>query len=217
MADPRSRYAWSPTAHQYFEVRTGRWVSRRTIRRALDRALEREALLARGLSNEYLDKNITLAEWRMGMRSIIKNTHQYSAALAKGGWAQLTQADYGRIGQRVRYHYEKLSGFVVDLEEGLPLDGRYLQRAESYAQGSRSLYEQINRLEMADAGAVEERNILDDSLAEERHCLQCPELSNEGWVSLGTLPVPGQRLCRSQCYCEMSYRDADGHVLAEAA
>lgn len=232
MPDLLPRYTWDLAARQYRVRATGKFVSRQTIRRALDRALERETLAARALANEYLDKTITLAEWQVGVKKIIKDTHLYSIALARGGWDRLTPSDYGRVGQQVRFHYDHLDAFRADLEVGIPLDGRYLRRTESYAQGSRALFHQIERLEMTDAGAVEERNVL-APIAAERHCGQCPNLTGtalggtglslggsaatDGWVPMGTLPLPGRRTCLSNCFCELEFRDAEGVVLERAA
>ncbi len=213
---PRQRFHWDARSRQYVDTRTGRFVSRATIRRVLDLALEREATGARSLALQYRAGAITLDQWRLSMRAVVKNTHLYSAALAKGGWARLTPADYGRVGQAVRFHYAHLDRFRADLEAGLPLDGRYLRRAESYAHGGRSLYEAIHRLDLSAAGAVEERNILDQRIADERHCVECPTLSELGWVPIGTLPVPGKRECRSWCYCRIEYRDGLGAVLEAA-
>jgi hypothetical protein len=49
----------------------------------------------------------------------------------------------------------------------------------------------------------EERNVLG---AADRHCAQCVECSDRGWVVIGTLPQPGSRTCMSNCKCRMEYR-----------
>ena len=147
---------------------------------------------------------LTLDAWTLSMRQSIKLTHLWSAALAKGGWAQLTASDYGVVGQTVRFHYQRLDRMAQQIAQGLPLDGRVTVRVEMYAEAARKTYHDIEfRVIQSSTNFTEERNVI-DPLAE--HCAECDQASAVGWVPLGTLPRPGYRTCLTNCRCRMEYR-----------
>lgn len=146
---------------------------------------------------------ISVADWRERMAAHIKATHLYSAALPRGGWAQLTAADFGRVGRLVRIQYEYLNNFATQLAAGLPTDGRFLARARMYQNAAREVYHVAERVEMKDVqGLEEERNIL----AQADHCDVCLEETAKGWVPIGSLRPIGRRTCLTNCLCRIRYR-----------
>jgi hypothetical protein len=198
-------YTWSEPAARYRDSRTGRFVGKQQVRGALDKAIDSSAKSMKALAQQLRDGNISLADWQVAMAREIKSTHLASAALAKGGWAQLNQSDYGRVGQIVRQEYAYLSKLAADIAAGKqPLDGRFLRRAESYIQAGRATYHAIEQREMKVRGFDEERNL--------RHardsCPGCVDATARGWVTIGTLPPVGSRDCRRNCRCTIEYRKA---------
>lgn len=197
-------YRWNQTANRYISP-SGRFVGRQQVRAALDVAIDNSAKSIKALSQQLRDGNISLADWQLAMAREIKATHLASAALAKGGWAQLSQSDYGRVGQIVRQEYAYLNKLAQDIAAGRqPLDGRFLRRAEQYIQAGRATYHQVEQREMKVRGYDEERNI--------RHardsCPGCLDATARGWVAIGTLPPVGGRDCRRNCRCTIEYRKA---------
>lgn len=215
MPTPR-RYRWDEAAGRYRQP-GGRFVSRLQVRTALDEAIAARGERMRVLAEQLRAREISVPRWELEMRGLIKDVHLYSAAAARGGWAQLTQADYGRVGQRVRFQYERLNRFAGELrrrKNPLPLDGRFLRRVELYAQAGRGTYHAIEGLEMDARGFDEERNIrhAGDSCTGERGCI---EQSRRGWVPRGTLIPIGQRTCLTSCRCRKRYRNSEtGQVAA---
>jgi hypothetical protein len=52
------------------------------------------------------------------------------------------------------------------------------------------------------------RRILDPQAA---HCQDCLDYARRGLVSIGSLPMPGQRCaCRSNCKCRVEYKRGSG-------
>src|SRR4051812_16166490 len=111
---PTSPYRWSPKTGRYVYA-NGRFVKKADVRKAIDVALEKESGRALLLSQKLRNGTISLNAWRTEMREMIKNVHIYDAAIARGGFAQLGAADYGRIGQVVRGEYGWLEGFAREI------------------------------------------------------------------------------------------------------
>lgn len=197
-------FRWNEKAARYVGA-GGRFVSRLVVRAALDRALDARSAVVRALSGQLRDRRITLAEWETRMMAEVKAAHLYSAAAAKGGWAQMTQADYGRVGAAVRDQYGYLRRFGRQIASGeQPLDGVFLARAEMYGQAGRKTHHEFERREMELRGMNEERNVL--GVAD--HCDQCVGETQRGWVPIGTLKPVGARTCVTRCKCTIQYRAA---------
>jgi len=186
-----------------------RIVSRETVRLGIDRALVNTNKDAQSLARDLQSGKIGLREWRTGMRQIVKDSHLYAATAAKGGEDAMTQADYGRVGQILsrgpragRGQYQYLESFLREIERGLPLNGRFLQRVRLYVEAARSTYHVFDRLVHEALGYTEERNIrfAGDS------CDGCIAAEALGWVPIGTLVPIGRRDCVGNCRCRIEYR-----------
>jgi hypothetical protein len=197
---PRSKFVWNAKAGRY--TIGGRFVKQSEIRKALDASLAATSRTMANLSARLQKGNITLIEWERLMREAVKDAHLFSAALAKGGWAQMTQADYGRVGQMVRMQYTYLNRFAADIESGMNLDGRFKARTEMYMEAGRTTYYNMYDQVQKKLGKTEERNILHSA----EHCVQCIEQTGLGWVPIGELVQIGNRLCLTRCKCDKEYR-----------
>lgn len=194
-------FRWNVTAGRYVDAR-GRFVDRQAIRRAIDAAIDGTARKMRETSNGLRDGTVTLDEWHLQMRTHIKNTHLWNRAAARGGWAQMTQADYGAVGNAVRQQYAYVDRFAGEIAaDAQKLDGRFLRRAEMYAQAGRRTYDVADREEQRTRGQTRERNILGDA----DHCGECVALSALGFVAIGTLKPIGSRECLTSCRCFIEY------------
>lgn len=194
-------YRWNNIAGRYIGA-DGRFVSFEAIRQYLDDTLDTSERKIMSLGRQLQAGQITVEAWQVGMRDVLKDIHLASSALAKGGWAQMSQADYGRVGFRLREQYERLRKFAQQIEEGYVLDGRFLNRMKLYAQSGRQTYHMVMRAEAALRGATEERSIL----AKSDHCSECVSEAARGWVPIGDLILIGARICSSNCRCSAEFR-----------
>jgi hypothetical protein len=201
MARRRSRFTWDARLARYRDAR-GHLVSNLSVRREIDRQIARHEREIASLSEQLRSGSIGLEEWRLSMRERVKAIHVSHAAASKGGWAQMSPADYGRAGQIIRREYGHLEKFATQISAGLPLDGRMAQRAKLYAQAGRGTFEATRHASMVEHGMDEERSIL--HVAE--HCEQCVDQAALGWVPVGTLIPLGQRTCLGNDQCTMVYR-----------
>lgn len=201
MPPPRSRFKWDPSTGQYRRP-NGRFVPRTEIRAVLDKAIDSGSSRIRDLGIALRDGRITQRAWAVEMKTTMKSMHLYSGAAAKGGWAQLTNAELGKIGAQLKDQYKYLDKFSAQLRTGLPLDGRFLSRVELYAEASRGTYMAIEEREMELLGREEYRNLLGAA----DHCDDCLDQTARGWVKIGELIEVGDRQCLSRCRCVFEYR-----------
>lgn len=200
MSDPGFKY--NARAYSYVGP-DGRFLSRTAVRDTLDNALANNAKVVRDLTQQLQDGRITLAAWQTGMAREIKNVHLYSAAAARGGWAQMTPAAYARVGERVEVQYRYLMRFAEQIASGeQPLNGRAITRAMMYSEAGRNTFHRVEREEMGVRGMTEERSILhaNDS------CEGCLEQADLEWQPLGEAAEIGERDCLTRCRCTMDYR-----------
>ncbi len=196
----RSKFKWNKKAGRY--TIGGKFVARSEVRKALDASLAATSRSMNFLSARLQAGSISLIEWERLMREAIKDAHLYSAALARGGWAQMTQADFGRVGQIVKHQYAYLNRFAAEIESGYKLDGRFKARTEMYMEAGRTTYYHMYDDLQKKLGNTEERNILHSA----EHCSECIEQTDLGWVSIGSLVQIGNRLCLTRCKCDKEYR-----------
>jgi hypothetical protein len=162
----------------------------------------------RGLTEQLRAGSLDLRSWQLAMRDAVKAGHLAAGMAAKGGKSQMTQSDYGRIGQILRTEYGYLNRLVEGIANGsIPLDGRVLQRAEQYGKAARETYMVIERREYQLRGKTEERNVRGKHDSCEAGVRPgCVEETARGWVSIGTLSHPGSRTCLGNCGCRLEFR-----------
>ena len=200
-----SRYRFEPSSGvsgRYRDTLTGRFVPSATVRRELDRYLDASDDAARALARALRNREVSLADWELGMRRQIKNVHLNAVALERGGWQNLTPRDYGRAGQIIREQYGYLKNFGVEIASGKQrLDGTLGTRAKLYSQAARtSLYKSKAANMRLEVTHVRTRRSARDS------CRQCLDLDGKVFrINDPSFPLPGQRICRANCQCHLEY------------
>jgi hypothetical protein len=200
-------YRWNAAAGRYISS-NGRFLSQQTIRGELDKALDnvtdRLVLLAKDFRTGVIDGRT----WQIESMSLIKQVHLLGGALEKGGWQNLTQSDFGRIGQIVRGEYAYYNNLIKQIESGQQrLDGTLDSRMRLYGQAGRGTYHKFEREDRFSQGYDEERSILhgrDNCSSSKRP--GCREEAAKGWQPIGTLAIIGSRTCLSNCRCSFSFR-----------
>lgn len=92
------------------------------------------------LSEQMYNGQISLGQWEEAMKAEIRSLHTSTAVIGKGAWGDMTQSDWGRIGQQVRQQYRYLHNFadtVAEKRDTLSL--RAIQaRAQLYGNASKN-------------------------------------------------------------------------------
>lgn len=69
------------------------------------------------LSEQVFSGELTIGAWEEKMRAELRQLHSSAAAIVKGGWDQMTSADWGRLGTPLREQYKYLHGFANTIAE----------------------------------------------------------------------------------------------------
>jgi len=142
----RLRYQWDVGRQRYRDVRTGRFVSAAAVRRAIDQTIRAEAQRAKSLADDLRAGRISVDHWELEMRAMIRETHLYSAAAARGGWANMDDAAYFEVDGIVVEQDRFFAQFAADVRSGKQrLDGRLGQRAALYVEAGRTTHERAHR------------------------------------------------------------------------
>jgi hypothetical protein len=195
------KYTYDKAARRYRDAQ-GRFVSGDEVRRALDAALRSASQRISQLSDSLRNNAISLTDWEFEMRQAIKEVHLYSRALGRGGWDQMTAADFGAVGAAVKKQYAYLNRFAAEISQGYNFDGRFRRRSEMYAEAGRHTYYSALDEEMMAAGMTQERNVLSSA----EHCDECVDETDRGWVLIGQLVPIGERTCLVSCKCFKEYQ-----------
>jgi len=209
-------YRWNEAAAQYIGA-NGRFVSRQVVNAALEQTIEASQSEMNILASRLQGGTLSVEEWWRAMNEQIKTLHTAEAALARGGWAQMTPSDWGWTGSQIKKQYAYLDRFAEQVASGQqPLNGVFLRRVKLYAQAGRATYAEMQRRYMRIyKGAAEERRVL----GEAEHCQTigdlegCVELADKGWQPIGSLPALGETPCIVNCQCRFSFRDAQGNTI----
>jgi hypothetical protein len=198
-----SEFRFNKNADRYIAP-NGRFVSNKAVIADLERMTSGARGEIYSLSTQLQAGEISLAEWQLGMRSQMKIIHNAQACIAKGGWAQMSQADWGAVGQMSKAQYAFLQNFAIQIESGQqPLNGTFLRRAQMYADAGRGTYWQMKRREAVGQGKAQERRIrfAGDS------CKTCIVQAALGWQRIGVLKRIGDSECRTNCRCQFEFRN----------
>lgn len=196
--------AWSydRKAGRYRDER-GRFLSKDAVGKLVDGRIDKLEVQLKRFTRMLMDNSITLEQWQGSVREAIKSAHIQAATIGHGGRASMGSAEYGRIGQRLRAEYGYLQGFVRDLLDGRVSGPMALARIGLYAQSVRGSYWEGTEAREKERGFSLMRRILD---SQAQHCQDCIDYAARGIVSIGSLPMPGQRCaCRSRCKCSVTY------------
>jgi len=181
----------------------GRFLSQASVEKLVDARIDKLESSLKRFTRMLGDGNITLDQWEASVREAIKGAHIQAAIVGYGGKDQMGASEYGRIGQRLRSEYAYLQGFALDLLEQRISFPMALARIGLYAQSVRGSYWQGTELRKQEQGFSLMRRILDPQA---QHCEDCLEFAARGIVSIGSVPLPGQRCaCRARCRCRIEY------------
>lgn len=214
MPDILPGYTFNPSTNQYRSNATGQFVSRRNIVALLDANVTAGENRLAALTIAAHDGRLSPSAFAEQFRTEIRRLHLQNASLGAGGWANMTQADYGRVGGKLTADYRRVEGFAQSIASGEISLAQALNRARLYAGNARTQYWQAVESRLtARPGMVQiERRQLGAS----EHCGDCVNYYERGWQPLGTLPSPGEGSeCLTGCKCTKVYREVDILVVGE--
>jgi len=198
-------YGWNETAHRYYDLQTGVFVSSAKISEGLEAMMDASAVNMNALTQSLMDSVISLKDWQSGMMTEIKNTNVASAALANGGWGNMTSADWGYAGSLIKEQYKFLDNYAKEIANGTQaLDGRMLVRSDLYADAANGTFWNMTSRSMLQDGYDQARRVL--VAKDGNNCDGCIEAAAEGWVPVDEVLPIGDAECQVRCRCEIEFR-----------
>lgn len=202
-----SSLRYNTVAGRYVNSR-GQFISDSDVRKIIDADIEATKGRMRALAVDLRARKIDLETFRGGMASELKNLHLANSAVGVGGIHNMGPEEYGRAGQRLREQYDYLNNFTKELSdnpdlitERVPGKMDLLERTELYAESGRNTYERQRHAEMKQLGYTHEKSVRGSTDS----CSECIAAEAAGKVPIGTLPMPGDRICGPACKCELEY------------
>lgn len=152
-------------------------------------------------TQKLVDRKVSINAWANTMRDHIRGGHRMMAKLAYGPNLSAKQA--GRLGAIVKKQYKFLNNFVAGLKnKSIARDASAINRANLYLQSLWLTYQnELNRAKK-EAGFTLAANNLDEEAA---NCIECPELTDKGYISIDDMPLIGFRACQLGCKCSIEY------------
>lgn len=201
--EARFKYIWNAGLQRY-TYSNGRVVPVATLHDLIERIEINAGPKMRRASMKLIKGTIDVVQWENLMRQAIKDSHVLAGVAARGGWQQMSFADWGYTGSLVKKQYRYLDRFADDIISGRQaLDGRLLVRADAFAKTAYHDFEDMRRRIAQQSGLFnEERRILGGS----DPCVDCDSYHAEGWRPIGTMPTIGESKCVFNCRCHFEFR-----------
>lgn len=178
-------------------------LSREEVRAEIERIVRYVKRQSGFLSRALMRQEISLVDWQIGMRDLIKSAHVLSGAIGYGGFEQMTAARWGAIGGRLRVEYGYLNNFAREIEQGrVILESRLVNRAGLYAASIRQQYFAGEKAVASASGNTECRRILHAL----ESCSGCVFWASRDFVPIDTQPPIGSLKCGQYCRCTLEYR-----------
>ena len=188
----------------------GQIVSVDVVQAGIEQQIESSAQIMGSAAKRFHEGKINIAELQIAMKDEMKLLHTRCAAIAKGGWKQMSQADWGSVGQITRIQYKTLENFMAEIANGDykiskldgSINGQFLQRVDLYAEAGNGTAKEIERRQAKLNGLTHERRILDPAA---KHCGCCLSQAALNWQLFGILKRLGECDCRSRDRCHFIF------------
>lgn len=197
-------FRWMRTALQF--VRNGRVVPQSVVKAGAEAVVTQSRF---GIMDAALkvQQGGDVGAFYAALKEQVKLAHMANAALARGGFDNMTPRDWQRVTDKVASEFEFARGFVEDVARGRygkpggELSQGVLSRATQYAEASRSTYENEYREANKEAGRTQAMRVL----AAADHCPGCVAAAGE-WMDIDDVLPIGDAECRHNCHCTLIFR-----------
>lgn len=204
----RGRLVWNEKAQRYRRP-NGKFVGALVVRQEIDReiAASEARLLRHG--RRWFAGDLHINDWRALCADEIKLNFLANYAAGRGGFAQLSDADYKEVERMVRRQFKYLERFAreIDAAPDRLSEKAFLNRLGMYAQAGREAHEEARRQGHKTNGYKFGRNVPHsrESCNTVGAKKGCSELTAIGWLPIDKIPMPGRRACYTRCLCTIEY------------
>lgn len=143
--DSRSRrYRITRAGAEALGQRAGTFVGQSRMVGLRDAYIAQSKLRTNALAAQVANGEISIQQWQIAMRQVVKDTFINEYMLGAGGRNAMTQADWGRVGQMVRNQYEYLDNFAQDILNGRYTEAGVAARGRMYPEAASQAFERGN-------------------------------------------------------------------------
>ena len=200
----------SPAAGNYLNLDTGQHLTSKKLVAVAQKGVQARERRFVELTKQVTNNEISVGEWQAQMRDGIKRGFIEQYMMGRGGRAQMSQSDWGRVGAKIREQFNFLSMFEIDLANGVCVGGRAVNRARMYASATHGAFSLGMRQVAKVVGWEYVRWVL---APDGESCIDCINFSSMGWQLLDSDPysgaMPGDTIdppvCGSNCRCHLEY------------
>jgi hypothetical protein len=144
------------------------------------------------LTEQYKAGKISLVDWQIGFKDVIKPAHTLSAGIAMGGKDAMTVRDWGKVGGQLRVQYQKLFEFALQVEQGKKIN---MGRVKQYARAVGSTFKNAIRLRFPEGTLARWVRSKTES------CTDCLHQESRGVLPAEDFPQCGSLRCGHNCGC----------------
>ncbi len=189
-------------------IKNGKTVSHLEVRAKIDKLTEHVAKESAGIARRFKDGNISLLEFELHMRDLLKSAHIIAASVGKGGRARMTQIDWGRVGAKIKWQNGYLSKFAKKIGRGRISEIATASRAKSYASSiyisfANTFHESQTEFVKEGKNPAQVRLVTNSK----EGCEECAADEAEGWMSVDDMKLLGTRICGDFCKCDLEFKE----------
>lgn len=185
-----------------YRAPNGRFISPRKVRSEIDKTIETAASRMKQSAQKFNEGKINLPQFQIEMAELVKSSHIVAGTTAAGGKEQMQSKDWGEIGRALKEQYKFLNNFARQISREQVSPAQIENRAKSYAQSARLVYETKQRAQAVGSDMVKARRILHAA----EHCEPCVSWARKGFVDVESLPPIGSLTCGYRCRCHVEYQ-----------
>jgi hypothetical protein len=190
-----------------FTTARGRRIPVAEVRAAVDELVALVGERAADLGERYAAGKISIYDFHIEMRELLKAAHVVAASVGKGGYRRMTQADWGRVGAKLKSEYGYLAKLVRKIERGTLAKAHSAYRARKYAAGVVMSYHRTMRKERMRTPPDENRPQVRLVTHSKEGCSECAADESRGWVDPADMSELGTRICGNYCLCDLVFSD----------
>lgn len=193
-------YNYSNLTNRWRDATTGQFVSETVVINEMRLHQQATYSTLENLTNSLYSGQISVSQWQIGIASELKDAHLAQSIFAVGGKANMTAANYGRVGGVLADEYRYLTRFAQQIANGQISQAQALARIRQYGNATQQSYYREY------AQATPDNEVIHWDLNPAEHCGDCLDLNSGSPYTSATLPtVPGagNTQCRGNCKCTL--------------
>lgn len=185
----------------------GELVSRAAVRAEIDKLTDFVKREAKTLSENLESGAISLTDWHLAMRELLKSAHIIAASVGRGGFARMTQKDWGVVGAKIKWQYGFLQKTARSIEKGKILKALVPGRAQKYAAALHiSFYRAFGEAQAEGRAITGEKPLLvKREINSKEGCAECLEYAAMGFIPVDEQPLLGELSCGDFCKCDLVF------------